>query len=226
MENHNCINCSFKSSAAKTLSKEEFKVIENNSALVFFKKGDIIFKQGALSTNVAYLRTGIVKIHKRGPSREKILRISKSPSYFGIPTTFGNKINQYSATALEDSSVCFIDSNLFQNFIFKNGEFAYKLIVELCENELNDYERYANQSQKQVPGIVAETLICMADKIFNTDRFNFPLTQSELADLVGTSRESISRVLSDFSSNKIIEFNGKEIHILKRDILEQISEKG
>ena len=226
MENHKCINCSFKSSAAKTLSSDEFEVLENNSALVFFKKGDVIFTQGALSTNVAFLRTGIVKIYKHGPSRDKILRIAKAPSYFGIPTTFGDKINQYSASALEDVSVCFIDSNLFRNFIFKNGEFAYKLIVELCENELNDYERYANQSQKQVPGIVAETLLCMSDKIFNSTRFNFPLSQSELADLVGTSRESISRILSDFSANKIIAFNGKELNILKRDVLEHISEKG
>ncbi len=226
MENHKCIDCEFKSSASKILSSEEFDILEKNSALVFFKKGDIIFKQGALSTNVAYLRTGIVKIHKRGVSHEKILRIAKSPSYFGIPTTFGDKINQYAATALEDSSVCFIDSNLFRNFIFKNGKFAYELIVELCENELNDYERYANQSQKQVPGLVAETLLCIADKIFNSSRFNFPLSQSELADLVGTSRESISRILSDFSANKIIAFNGKELNILKRDVLEHISEKG
>ena len=144
----------------------------------------------------------------------------------GIPTTFGDKINQYSATALEDTSVCFIDSNLFRNFILKNGQFAYEVIVELCENELRDYERYANQSQKQVPGLVAETLICMSEKIFNSKRFNFPLTQSELGNLVGTSRESISRVLSDFSTNKIIEFKGKELIILNKEILEQISDKG
>ena len=201
-------------------------VLEENSALVTFKKGDLIFKEGALSTNVAFLRTGIVKIHKQGPTKEKILRIVKAPSYFGIPTTFGNKINQYSATSIEDTTVCFIDSTLFRNFILENGKFAYEVIVELCQNELQDYERYANQSQKQIPGIVAERLICMSDTIFKSPRFIFPLTQGELADLVGTSRESVSRVLSDFSNSKIIEFKGKEITILKRDSLEQISQKG
>ncbi len=226
MTNHNCKTCPFKSSATKVLSDDEFEILDKNRAMVTFKKGDLIFKQGALSTNVAYLRTGIVKIHMQGPSKEKILRIVKAPSYFGIPTTFGNKINKYSATAIEETTVCFIDSNLFRNFIFKNGKFAYEIIVELCENELQDYERYANQSQKQVPGMVAERLICMSDNIFNSNHFNFPLTQSELADLVGTSRESVSRVLSDFSSNKLIEFKGKEITILNRDVLEQISEKG
>jgi CRP-like cAMP-binding protein len=226
MGNHHCKVCSLKSAAGKVLTEDEFNILQDNSALVHFNKGDLIFKEGALSTNVAYLRTGLAKVHKKGPTTEKILRMVKAPSYMGIPTTFGDKINQYSATALEETSVCFIDSNLFRNFILKNGQFAYEVIVELCENELRDYERYANQSQKQVPGLVAETLICMSDKIFNSPRFNFPLTQSELGNLVGTSRESISRVLADFSHNKIIAFNGKELNILNRDILEQISEKG
>jgi CRP-like cAMP-binding protein len=226
MGNHHCKICTLKSAAGKALKEDEFNILQENSALVHFKKGDLIFKEGALSTNVAYLRTGLAKIHKKGPATEKILRVVKAPSYMGIPTTFGDKINQYSASALEDTSVCFIDSNLFRNFILKNGQFAYEVIVELCENELRDYERYANQSQKQVPGLVAETLICMSEKIFNSNRFNFPLTQSELGNLVGTSRESISRVLSDFSNNNIIEFKGKELVILNKEILEQISEKG
>ncbi len=226
MTERDCIGCVFKSSAGKELNPEESEILQNNSALVFFKKGDLIFKQGALSTNVAYLRTGIAKVHKKGPASDKIMRIVKAPSYMGIPTTFGDKINQYSATALENTSVCFIDSNLFRNFILKNGTFAYQVIVELCENELRDYERYANQSQKQVPGMVAETLLCMSDKIFHSPKFTIPLNQSELANLVGASRESINRVLSDFSANGIIEFHGKEINILNQDALEQISEKG
>lgn len=226
MGNHHCKVCALKSAAGKMLTDDEFNILQDNSALVHFNKGDLIFKEDALSTNVAYLRTGLAKVHKKGPTSEKILRIVKAPSYMGIPTTFGDKINQYSATALDETTVCFIDSNLFRNFILKNGKFAYEVIVELCENELRDYERYANQSQKQIPGLVAETLICMSDKIFNSARFNFPLTQSELSNLVGTSRESISRVLSDFSMNKIIAFNGKEINILKREVLEEISAKG
>jgi CRP/FNR family transcriptional regulator len=226
MSNIGCNGCAFKSSAGKALLNSEFTVLEENSALVNFKKGDLIFKQGALSTNVAYLRTGLVKLHMRGPSSEKILRIVKAPSYFGIPTNFGDKINKYSATALDITTVCFIDSNLFRNFILKNGKFAYEVIVELCENELNDYERYANQSQKQVHGMVAEALICMSDKIFKSNRFNLPLTQSELGNLVGNSRESVSRVLSDFNKNNIIEFKRKEINIINREVLLQISEKG
>jgi CRP-like cAMP-binding protein len=223
---HTCNNCSIKCAAANSLHPEQFEVMENNSVEVHFKKGDNIFREGALSLNVAFLKSGIVKIHMHGPVREKILRIVKAPSYLGLPTSFGDKINQFSATAIVDTTACFIDINLFRNFIYNNGKFAYEIIVELCENELNDYQRYTSQSQKQIPGLVAETLLCMSEKIFKDSCFIFPLTQNELGDLVGTSRESVSRVLSDFSSNKIIEFQGKELKILKKDTLKQISEKG
>ncbi len=74
--------------------------------------------------------------------------------------------------------------------------------------------------------MIAETLLCMSEKIFKDSKFIFPLTQSELGDMVGTSRESVSRVLSEFSSDKIIEISGKEINIINRDLLKQISEKG
>jgi CRP-like cAMP-binding protein len=226
MQKHRCKHCEIKSAAAKHLTDDEFEVLESNSVLVSFKKGELIFKQNALSLNVAYLRTGIAKIHMTGPVSEKILRIVKAPTYLGIPTTFGDKINQFSATALEETTVCFIDAALFRNFIYKNGRFAYQIIVDLCKNELFDYQRYTCQSQKQIPGMVAETLLCLADNIYEKNQFTFPLTQNELGDLVGTTRESISRVLSEFSHDKIIEIRSKEFKILDKERLRQISDKG
>lgn len=226
MLNHNCKDCQIKSSAAKNLNNIEFEILESNSAKVNFKKGEIIFKQDALSLNVAYLRCGIVKLHMRGPTGEKILRIVKAPTYLGIPTTIGDKVNHFSATALVDTSVCFIDSNLFRNFIYTNGKFAYEIIVELCKNELFDYQRYTSQSQKQVTGIIAETLLCFANKIYDNDKFDLPVSRSEFGDLIGTSRESISRVLADLNNEKIIELNAKGISIIDKDRLQQISDRG
>jgi len=195
-----CNQCTIKCAAASSLPPEQMEVMEKNSVEVHFKKGDNIFRQGALSLNVAFLKSGIAKIHMHGPVREKILRIVKAPSYLGLPTSLGDKINQFSASAITEASVCFIDINLFRAFIYNNGKFAYEIIIELCQNELNDYQRYTSQSQKQIPGLVAETLLCMSEKIFDGTHFIFPLTRNELGDLVGTSRESVSRVLSDFSN--------------------------
>ncbi len=223
---HNCKDCKIKSAAARNLNQEEFEILESNSVQVRFKKGDIIFKEEALTLNVAYLKTGMVKLHKKGPSREKILRIVRAPSYLGIPTTFGDKINHFSATAILDTSVCFIDANYFKNFILHNGQFAYEIITDLCRNELNDYQRYTSYDQKQIPGRIADTLICFAEKLFDSYTFQLPLNRSEMGDLIGTSRESVSRILTEFNQEKIIELQTSQITILKPDLLREISEKG
>lgn len=227
MKADKCNKCHIKCVAARNLDTTQIAVMEHNSAQVTFKKGEIIFKQDALSLNVAFLKEGLAKIHMHGPAHEKIIKIVKAPCYLGIPTTIGDKINQYSATALLDNTTaCFIDVNLFRNFIISNGAFAYEIILDLCQNELSDYQRYVNQSQKQVPGLVAETLVCLAEKIFESNSFSLPLTRSELGDLVGASRENISRVLTDFSNAGIIRINAKEIEILDLKKLEAIRQKG
>lgn len=226
MTTHNCRECPVKSSATKHLNNDEFCLLENNSVNVSFKKGEIIIKQNALSLNVAYLRSGMVKVHMEGPAHDKILRVVKAPKYLGLPTNFGDKINQFSVTALEDTKVCFIDLSVFRNLIMQNSKFAYELIVELCTDELSDYQRHASIAQKQVPGLVAETLLCFSKKLYETDQFNLPLTRGEMGDLIGTSRESVSRVLSDMCNDDIIRIENNIVTIVNIKSLQEISEKG
>jgi CRP/FNR family transcriptional regulator, polysaccharide utilization system transcription regulator len=81
-------------------------------------------------------------------------------------------------------------------------------------------------SQKQLPGRLAEILLCMSREVFKSNQFELPLNNNELSDFISTSRESVSRILSDFSKEGIISMNKKELTILKKDILEKISIKG
>jgi len=226
MKELNCRDCINKSPAAKLLNNDELDFMARNRVEVNFKKGDIIFKQDSYSTNVVYLKAGLVKIHMQGPFKEKILRIVKAPSYLGIPTTFGDKINHYSATAIDATTVCFIDANEFKQLIYGNGKFAYEIIIELCRNELIDDLRCVNQSQKQIPGRIAETLLSLSQNIYNKNTFILPLSRNEMGDLIGTSRESISRIMSDLCNEGVIDLKAKEITILKPELLEQISKKG
>lgn len=223
---HNCSDCKIKSVAEHCLTNDEFESLESNSAIVAFKKGEIIIKQNALSLNVIYLRTGLVKIHMTGPAKEKILRLVKAPSYLGIPTTLGNKINNYSVTALQDTSVCFIDANFFKLLITGNGEFASEIILELCKNELFDQLRTVNQEQKQLPGRIAETFLCMSERLFDNGDYEIPLSRNELADLIGTTRESLSRILGQFCKENIISLDGKMIKFIDKPKLQQISNHG
>mgnify|MGYP001347526605 CR=1 FL=1 len=222
----NCKSCPFNSKAASTLCDASFEQLSENHLVLKFKKGDTIIKQGMFSTNVVFLRTGLAKIHLKGPYHEQIVRLVKAPTYLGLPTTFGDKINQYSVTAVAEVEVCFIDVNVFQTILNENRDFSNEIIIELCKNELESFRRCANRTQKQIRGNMADALIEFSEIIFQSEVFNLPISQSELANLVDTSRESVSRVLAEFDKDGIIKMSGKQVEILNKKSLKMISQNG
>jgi len=224
-ESNRCNDCLIKSSLVMTLNSAETERLEKNCTKAHFKKGDIIFKQNAFSSNIIYLNSGMAKIHISGPQNEQTIKVVKAPSYLGIPTTLNEKINHYSATALEQTSVCFIDIDVFKDFIYKNGEFAYKLITELCKNELNSFQRCVNRTQKHINGRIADALMFFKNT-FENNEFILPFTRLEFGNFVDTSRESVSRILTELKNDGIISLNGKKVEILNEKLLEMISNKG
>ncbi|MDD2930615.1 MAG: Crp/Fnr family transcriptional regulator [Fermentimonas sp.] len=221
-----CIDCACILKSSRTLKDCQIEKLENNHVVVEFSKGDSIIKQGMFSTNIIFLRRGVAKIHITGPYHEQIVRLIKAPSYMALPTTIGNKINQYSVTAVLDSEVCFIDLALFNRLIEENKEFSSYIILELCKNELEAYRRCANRTQKQTRGNLADMLLEFSDHIFEADKFTLPISQSDIGNLVDASRESINRILSEFVTDGIIGMESKKVKILNKHSLQLISQNG
>ncbi len=226
MKKNECKLCKIKSLAALTLNTEEIEKLSFNSAFVKLRKGDSLIKQGTFSTNVAYLRSGLVKLHIAGPYYEQIVRIVKAPGYLGLPTTFGDKINQYSVSVIEEAEVCFIDLSTFRNLLRSNPDFAYEIMIDICRNELEVYYKCANRTQKQIRGKIADVLLDMSDKIYKSDMFTMPLNQEEIGNLVDSSRESVSRVFNEFEKDGIISASGKKIKVINKESLRLIGAKG
>jgi CRP/FNR family transcriptional regulator len=218
--------CIYKSLAAQKLSEEELSKLSISCLSVKFKKGDSIIKQGMFSTNVAFLKKGLAKIHITGPYHEQIVRIIKSAKYLGLPTTFGDKVNQYSVTAIDDSEVCFIDISLFRMLLRSNPDFNDQVLIELCQSELEAYNRCVNRTQKQIRGKIADVLLSFSDSIYNSDSFPLLLTQEEIGNMVDATRESVSRVLTEFAKDGIITVTAKQIEIINRKLLLLISANG
>ena len=222
----NCISCPFRTKANSKLNECSLNLLTSNHLELSLKKGESIIKQGTYSTNVVFIRTGLVKIHLAGPYNEQIVKLVNAPSYLGLPTTFGSKINQYSVTALSDVEVCYIDLNTFHTIIKDNYEFTNEIITEFCRNELESFQRCANRTQKQLRGNMADALLEFSDNIFKSDTFTLPLSQAEFANLVDTSRESVSRVMTEFDKDGILKITGKEISIINKKSLIKISQTG
>ncbi len=226
MENRSCSACLIKSKAAESLIDNELELLGQNCVEVAFERGETLFKQDALSSNIIYLQKGLVKIIMQGPQRKQILRLKKAPCYLGVPTTMGDKINHYSAVALEPTTVCFIDLGAFKSLLRLNTEFSYEIIVELCKNELEQFHRCVTLVQNQIFGRLAVNLLYMANTIYHSGEFDLPLSRNELADLICTSRETVSRMLSELDQDGIIEVNGKHIRLIDTKKLEEISKNG
>lgn len=221
-----CSLCLLKSKAAENLSDDELGKMGQNCVEVTFEKGDVIFKQDALSSNIIYIKEGLVKLMIRGPQRFQIIKIKKAPCYLGMPTTIGDKINHYSAVAQTDTKACFIDLGIFKSLLRDNTDFSYEIIVELCRNELDQFNRCVKMLQNQAYGRLANNLLNMANNIFMSDEFDLPLSRNEIADLVSTSRETVSRLLTELDEEGIIEIDGKHIRLIDKIRLEEISKNG
>jgi len=226
MKSSSCSICLLKSEVVKDLDTSELNILGKSCVEAVFKKGETIFKQNALSSNIIYLQTGLVKLMIEGPQRIQILRLKKAPCYLGLPTTMGDKINNYSAVALEPVSACFIDINVFKHLLRINPDFSYEIIIELCKNELKQFHRCVKLVQNEIYGRLAGNLLYLADEIYQSQEYNLPLSRSEIADMVCTSRETVSRILNSLAKEGIISISGKRVKILNKSLLEKISEKG
>ena len=222
-----CNDCMVKSIPTEKLTSEQLNILNNNCARISFKKGENIIKQGAFTTNIVYIKSGLVKEHMKGPKeRDEIMKITRAPAYIGVPSALGGRIHKYSCTALEYTSVCFIDLHIFNELLLTNTYFSRELILNLSKDLLEHFTKCVNKTQKQLHGRLAETILYLSEKIYRSDSFNLSLTRTELGALIGTTRETVTRILHEYTENGLISMQGKKFKILRKEMLQRISDAG
>ena len=228
IKKESCINCTIKSSVVSNLNTEELSVLEKGCLQTEFQKGELIFKEGSPANHIVYIRDGFVKLGKKGiGGKDYILSISKKGAYLGI-NNLNKKTKQYyiSATALTTTKVCFIDIEKFAALLKRNCDFASEVINYIFDDEMNYYDRLVNNVQQQVPGRLANTLFYFRYEVYDQNPFNLNITKVELASLIGTSRESVTRLLKEFQDEGIIETHKNRITIIDEKKLQEIQRKG
>ncbi len=209
------------------LSSEQLELLQNNSNVVSYNKKDSVFRQGTRTSHIMLLVSGLVKIFKEGRNeRMVLLRIASPGKYIGMLSVMGDQIHQYSATAVEPADICFVDINAFRNVLMENGKFSLQLMNLISQDGLFIFNRLINQTHKQLPGRIADVLLYFAEDIYGKERFDFPLTRRELAELAGTTKESFIRTLTEFKNDKIISLDGSRVQIISMDIVKTLSELG
>ena len=209
------------------ISPSELNLIIEHGKTVSYDKKDIIFKQNTLTSHVMFIKSGFVKIFKEGRNNKSIiLKIATPGNFLGLISIFGDNTFQYSAAAIDQCSIFFIDINTFYQIIEQNGIFAKVLLKDLSSSNMYMFDRLISQYQKQLPGKIADLIIYFSEYIYKSDHFDFPLTRNELAELAGTTKESLIRTLTEFKNDKIIDLDGKHVKINSKEIIRTLSKIG
>ena len=209
------------------LSSDEIEQIKQHSNIVTYHENDVIFKQDTRTSHFMFILSGLIKLYRENRNNKvKIIKLGIPGELLGINSVLGEETFSYSAAALEKTTIQIIDYNVMESVLLNNGQFARALMGSICSDNLSIFKRLISQSQKQLPGRIADIILYFAENIYHSKDFSFPLTRTELAELAGTTKESLIRTLTEFKNDKIIILEGKKVHIVSEDIIKTLSRIG
>lgn len=203
----------------KNCMKEWHPAILQNQKTFRVKKGEVIFKEGDEVKGVFFVNSGNVKVHiKWDEYKELIVRFAKTGSivgHRGIGSTTGYHV---SATALENSVICFVDIDFFEATLKVNTEFTNNLLHFFASELRESEKKMRNLAHMSVKGRVSEALIALQQQFGTTPEgfINIELSRQDLASFAGATYETVFRVINELVHEKLVALSGKSILITNR----------
>ncbi len=190
------------------------------------KKGEIIFEEGAHPQGLFCLRDGQVKIVQAGgEGKEQIIHLARNGDIMGYRAILSGDTYSCSAIALDRTFLCYFPRAAFTAMVEGNSKLAIKL-MELLSNELKEAENTITDfAQKSVKERLAQGILVLKE-LYGTEKdgtINVSITREELANLIGTARETATRLLMELCEEKNIELSGRKIKITNPDQLVKIA---
>ncbi|MCC6383923.1 MAG: Crp/Fnr family transcriptional regulator [Bacteroidia bacterium] len=201
------------------------KLIRENKLLIRCKKGQQIFFEGAPVTGIFFILEGKVKVFKSGINgRQQIVRLARSGDILGHRGFGGNNIYPVGASTLEDSKICFIESSVFFNTLKNEPELAIQLLLFYAEELKTTETKLRNQAQMTIREKITDALLYIYERyhVDGDNTLDVHLSRQDIADLAGTNREQISRLITEFEYEGIIKTKGKRIEIIRLNKMQAI----
>jgi CRP-like cAMP-binding protein/CheY-like chemotaxis protein len=187
------------------------KIIEERKARIF-KKDQVIYYEGDRGNGLYLLVSGKVKCIKLAEDgRELMTGIYAADDYLGINAMLSNEAYADTATALEDSLLCLIPKEQLEELLNLYPEVAREFIKLLANNIREKEDQLLQMAYNSVRKKMAEALLRL-QRQSGTD--NFKIAREDLAAMAAMATETVSRTLSDFKAEGLIEKTGSTITIL------------
>ena len=191
---------------------------------VEYPRGSAIFSEGELGDRLYVILSGKVKLGRHSADgRENLLAIMGPSDMFGELSVFDPGPRTSSATAVTDVQLATMERNSMLQWIRLRPEIAEQLLRVLARRLRRTNNSLADLIFTDVPGRVAKALLQLGRQFGtqegNATRVTHDLTQEELAQLVGASRETVNKALADFGQRGWLRLEGKSVIILDAERL-------
>jgi CRP-like cAMP-binding protein len=204
-----------------SLTTHERMLFDEHTEKLNFKKGKLIFYEGGIPTGAFLVESGRAKIYKTGlDGKDQIFYIYNSGDLLGYHALLCDEKYEDSCEALEDCVISFISKSSFQQLLEKIPSLNRLLI----QNMSHEFGVLVNTitvlAQKPLRERLALYLMILHHKY---DQANILLPREDLANLIGTARESLGRLLKEFKDEGLIEINGRSVTCKKIDRLLKVA---
>src|SRR3954451_22161760 len=182
-------------------------------------RGHVVFSEGDAGDRLFIVMDGKVKISRAAvDGRENLLAVLGPGEMFGELSLFDPGPRTATATAITDSTLASLDHDDLQPLLLAQPAVASQLLRALAQRLRRTNEAMADLVFSDVPGRQAKALLDLAERFGDEEpdgvRVRHDLTQEELAQLVGASRETVNKALSEFANRGWLRLEGRTVLLL------------
>jgi CRP-like cAMP-binding protein len=189
-----------------------------------FNRGQTVFSEGDEANGFYILVSGRIKIFKlSSEGKEQILHIFESGEPFGEAAVFAGETFPAYAETLEESEVIFFPRKAFMELIKRDPSLTMNMLA-ILSLRLKHFTRLVEDlSLKEVPQRLAVYLLYLSESKNEPNNVELEILKGQLASLLGTIPETLSRILSKMASQGLIQVQGRKIKLLDRKALKDLA---
>jgi CRP/FNR family transcriptional regulator len=209
------------------LESRQIEAIERIAIHRRLGKNELIFSDGDPGDGFYVVIKGQVKVFKLSPEgKEQILHVLGPGQPLGQVAVFAGRSFPANAQSLSNSQLLFFPRDKFVALIAEHPTMALKMLAVLSMRLREFTLQVENLSLKEVPGRLASYLILLSKEQNRQDAVTLPISKGQLASLLGTIPETLSRIFAKMVQLGLIAVNGRVIQILDHAGVESVAEHG
>src|SRR6202161_4391997 len=192
-----------------------------------YPKSTMLFIEGQQPRGVFVLCAGKAKLSTSSSEGKTIItKISEAGDVLGLNATISNRPYEVTAEMMEPGQSNFIAPDALLQFLREYGEVALRVAEQLSRNYYSAYEEIRTLGLSSSPSEkFAKLLLSWSTKTLQNDgsaQVKLTLTHEEIAEIIGTTRETVSRLFSEFKKKQLLQLKGSTLVIRNRVALERI----